>query len=175
MSFEPRHENKNCPACPKDHFQGFPSFQFFKFTKFSGSQRLSDFQIFKMTFAHLKINGTSCCAATITLRENSRVYRATKWTQDKINNKTSPKTEIPVEGVYSCTSVVFRARLESPPQYNIYIIVFTRDYTNWSPGRDPGTAAPPPPVATTETYLPIHQQKIYLLKFIYLPLTTIKT
>ena len=55
-----------------------------------------------------------------------------------------------------------------PPQYNIYIIVFTRDYTNWSPGRDPGTAAPPPPVAATETYLPIHQHKNLSLE-VYLP------
>ena len=52
MTFEPRHENKSCSACPEDQLKlfkisNFSNFQkFSNFQIFSGSQLLSDFQTF---------------------------------------------------------------------------------------------------------------------------------
>ena len=55
MTFEPRHENKSCSACPEDQLKpfkflkisNFSNFQIFLIFKiFPGSQLLSDFQTF---------------------------------------------------------------------------------------------------------------------------------
>ena len=50
VTFEPRHENKSCSACPEDQLKPFRilnfKFKFLNFKKISGSQLLSDFQTF---------------------------------------------------------------------------------------------------------------------------------
>ena len=52
VTFEHRHENKSCSACPEDQLKlfkisNFSNFQkFSNFQIFSGSQLLSDFQTF---------------------------------------------------------------------------------------------------------------------------------
>ena len=52
MSFEPRHENKSCSACPEDQLKPFKLLKISNFLNFQiflicpGSQLLSDFQTF---------------------------------------------------------------------------------------------------------------------------------
>ena len=66
MTFEHRHENKSCSACPKDQFASLASLQVCEFASFAS---LLNFQIFKffmvpsfcLTFRHFLVPMGSVC------------------------------------------------------------------------------------------------------------------